>query len=269
MKNLPLLAFATVMLITLTACAELRTKEALMKRNMALAVAEPMTSTLSTVQASPLQTIGDIRLNVVVSATGNLRNDGKGTYYTGRDYVAAWLNPTRWPEMSFDICMNWPFAKFPGVGSATAPRPTGTHGNRTLMHRMTDPVPGGGGKPLGVFTGPGGGNDVALPKPLTSTVSSFTDIAIGTSLSPQSAEVRFCNADCTEYYSLIFGDKSVFGYPKVNGAGTTRPIITRTAETTWTISFPPRSIGRLWNRSGNGTDLGLYYYEGHLEIQKQ
>lgn len=238
-------------------------------RIMAIAVGMAMIGVLSTLQAQPSQTDREIRLNVVVSSTGNLRNDGKGIYRTGEDYIAAWINPSRWPEMSFDICVNWPFAKWPGVDSATAPGPTGTRNNRTLLHRMTDPVAEGGGKPLGVFTGPGGGNDVALPKPLTSTVTSFTDMTIGTSLSPQSAEVRFCNADCTEYYSLIFGDKSVFGYPKVNGAGSTRPIIARTSETTWTISFPPQTIGRLWNRSGNTSDLGLYYYEGSLEIQKQ
>ena len=104
-------------------------------------------------------------------------------------------------------------------------------------------------------------------------------MAIGTSLSPQSAEVRFCNSDCSEVYDLIFGKKSVFGYPNVNGAGTTLPIIYRISETTWTISFPPRTVGRLWNRTPgefrkvptteNETDLGLYYYEGSLDIKKQ
>jgi len=153
-----------------------------MKPNMALAVAASMISILSTVQAQPPQVDGDIRLNVLVSSTGNLRNDGNGTYRTGKDYVAAWLNPTRWPQMSFDICMNWPFSRHPGVGGATAPAPSGTPGNRTLVHRMTDPVPQSGAKPVGVFTGPGGGNDVALPRPLTSTVGSFTVMAIGTSL---------------------------------------------------------------------------------------
>ena len=246
---------------------------------MAFVLAMAMMGVLFTLQAQPLQTDREIRLNVVVGSTGNLRNDGKGTYYTGKDYVAAWINPSRWPEMSFNICMNWPFARFPGVDSLTAPAPTGTRENRTLLHSMTDPVPEGGGKPIGVFSGPGGGNDVALPKPLTSTVTSLTDMAVGTSLSPQSAEVRFCNSDCSEVYDLIFGKKSVFGYPNVNGAGTTLPIIYRISETTWTISFPPRTVGRLWNRTPgefrkvptteNETDLGLYYYEGSLDIQKQ
>src|SRR4051812_45206894 len=90
-----------------------RNREVLMNRNMALAVAAPLLSLLSTAPARPPQPDGDIRLNVVVGSTGNLRNDGKGAYHTGEDYVAAWLNPTRWPEMSFDICMGWPFAKHP------------------------------------------------------------------------------------------------------------------------------------------------------------
>jgi hypothetical protein len=135
---------------------------------------------------------------------------------------------------------------------------------------MTDPVPDGGGKPLGVFTGPGGANDVALSKPLTSTVTGLTDMSIGSSLSPQSAEVRFCGS--TACYNLIFGDESLFKTPKVNGAGSTRPIVSRTSETTWTINFPPRAIGRLWSHGETEesiTDLGLYYYEGSLKIQKQ
>jgi hypothetical protein len=248
-----------------------------MNQEMAIVVVMAIVGVSSTLQARPPQTDREIRLNVVVSSTGNLRNDGKGTYRTGEDYVAAWVNPSRWPEMSFDICMNWPFSRYPGVDAATAPAPSGTRDTRTLVHRMTDPVPQGGGRPMGVFTGPGGGNDVALPKPLTSTMTSLTDMAIGTSLSPQSAEVRFCNSNCSEVYSLLFGDKSVFGYPKITGAGTTRPIVSRTSETAWTISFPPRTVGRLWDRttgrfrtvptSEDETDLGLYYYEGSLSLE--
>lgn len=239
-----------------------------MTAKMAAYVLVAIVDLLCSLQQPP-QMNGDVRLNVIVSADGNLRNDGKGIYSTGKDGVAAWLNPTRWSEISFDICMNWPFARFPGVNSATSPAPTGTPGRRTLIHRFTDPVPEQRGKPIGVFTGPGGSNDVALPKPLTPTVSSFTEMVIGSSLSPQSAEVRFCNADCTRYYSLIFGEKSVFGYANVNGNGTTRPTVSRTSETTWRIDFPSRTIGRLWDRSGNVTDLGLYYYEGSLELRKQ
>jgi hypothetical protein len=126
-----------------------------------------------------------------------------------------------------------------------------------------------GGKSLGVFTGPGGGNDIALSKPLTSTINSFTDMAVGSSLSPQSAEVRFCNADCTEYYSLIFGVGSTCGDKRINGEGSTRPIVSRTSESTWTISFPSGTVGRLWNRTPEIPISKLYYYEGRIEIKKQ
>src|SRR5690242_15982860 len=67
----------------------------------------------------------DIRMNAVVSSSGNLSNDGKGTYYTGADWVGIWLNPTRWDNQSFHICMNWPFNYFKTCDSATAPAPTG------------------------------------------------------------------------------------------------------------------------------------------------
>jgi len=134
---------------------------------------------------------------------------------------------------------------------------------------MTNPVPGGGGKSLGVFTGPGGGNDIAISKPLTATINSFTDMTIGASLSPLSTEVRFCNSDCTEYFSILFGDSSVFHHLGIYGAGSTRPIVSRTSDTTWTISFPPGTVGRLWNRTPEVPTSELYYYEGSLEIKKQ
>ena len=238
-------------------------------QKLALVFFMTITSVMCKLHAQTQQKECDIRMDAVVSSSGNLSNDGKGTYYTGKDWVGIWLNPTRWPDQSFHICMNWPFNRFQTCDSATAPAPTGTRDGRTLLHRMINPIHEGVGKSLGVFTGPGGGNDIALSKPLTSTINSFTDMAIGSSLSPQSAEVRFCNSDCSEYYSLIFGDVSVMSGPKINGAGSTRPIVSRTSEFTWTISFPPGTIGRLWNRTPEVPTSELYYYEGSLEIKKQ
>jgi hypothetical protein len=239
-------------------------------RKMAIVFGMAMIGILSTLQAQPPQTDCDIRLNAEVSASGNLTNDGKGTYYTGRDWVGIWLNPSRWPDQSFHICMNWPFGgAFPSCDSLSAAAPKGTRGSRTLLHRMINPVSEGEGKALGVFTGPGGGNDIALSRPLTSTINSFTDMAIGSSLSPQSTEVRFCNSDCSEFFSVIFGGHSLFGDQRVHGDGSTRPIVSRTSEFTWTISFPPGTVGRLWNRTPEIPTSELYYYEGSLEIQKQ
>jgi hypothetical protein len=218
----------------------------------------------------------DIRLDLTIGSIGNLTNDGKGTYYTGKDWIGVWFNPTRWPDQSFHICMSWPFTYFPGCDSATAPSPTGTRGSRTMLHRMTNPLPNGNGKPLGVFTGPGGGNDLAVSKPVTSTITQFTDMAIGSSLSPLSTEIRFCNSDCTEYFSLIFGEKSVWSYPEnqnINGAGSTRPTITRTSATNWTMIFPSGTVGRLWNRTEGEfhktPTSELYYYSGSLEFKLQ
>lgn len=62
-----------------------------------------------------------------------------------------------------------------------------------------------------MFTNPAG-NDLVISKPMTASVSTFTDILVGSFVSPDSAEVRFCNSNCTEYYSLISGAESVF-YP--------------------------------------------------------
>jgi hypothetical protein len=152
--------------------------------------------------------------------------------------------------------MNWPF------------KPPQRF-TRTVEHDLTLPVPGGGGSPIGVFKSPFG-NDLVVSKPLTATIGAFTDMVVGSSASPDSAEVRFCNSDCTEYYSLIFGAASVW-YPNlaINGSGSSKATVTRTTDTSWTITFPPKSIGRFWKRSGTLTDLGLYFYEGRVDIQKQ
>ena len=197
-----------------------------------------------------------IPLTMVVGSTGHMRNDSKGPYVTGVDYVGVWLEPSRWPRMSFDFCMNWPF---------TIPvRP-----KRTVEHDLTDPVPHGGGIPMGVFTSPSG-NDLVISRPLNAAVKTFADIPVGSSISPDSAEVRICNSDCSEYYVLIFGKESVW-YPeeKLSAAGTTKPVVTRTSAESWSIFFPPRSIGRLWKRSGVRADLGLYYYDGRIEVELQ
>jgi hypothetical protein len=227
-----------------------------------------ISSVLCKLHAQMHQNECDVRLNAVVSSSGNLSNDGKGAYYTGKDWIGVWLNPSRWPQQSFHICMNWPFGAFPECDSALKQAPTGTRDSRTLLHRMTKPLLKGGTS-LGIFTGPGGGNDIALSRPLTSTINSFTDMAIGSSLSPESAEVRFCNSDCSEYYSVIFGDHSVFGNLNIDGAGSKRPIVTRTSESTWTISFPAGTVGRLWNRTPEVPTSALYYYEGSIEITRQ
>jgi hypothetical protein len=238
-------------------------------KKLALIFFTTIISGMCNLQAQTQQKECDIRMNAVVSSSGNLSNDGKGTYYTGKDGIGIWLNTTRWPNQSFHICMRWPFNFFKTCDSATAPAPRGTPGSRTLLHRMTNPVVKGAGKSLGVFTGPGGGNDILTSRPLTSTINNFFDMAIGSSLSPLSTEVRFCNSDCSKYYSLIFGDSSMYAGPKINGAGSTRPIVTRTSESTWTISFPHGTIGRLWNRTPEVPTSELYYYEGSLKIKKQ
>jgi hypothetical protein len=215
----------------------------------------------------------DVPMNMVVSSTGQMRNDGKGSYSTGLEWVAIWLEPGKWPRMSFDFCMNWPFHKTdtskPLGPLNRADPPQWSRPTRTVEHHLTLPVPGSGGTSLGVFASPAG-NDLVISKPMTATVNTFPDLTVGASVSPDSAEVRFCNSDCSEYYSLIFGAGSVF-YPEleIDGAGTTKATVTRTSDASWSIIFPPRSIGRLWRRSGTLTSLGLYYYEGRVDIQRQ
>ena len=105
---------------------------------LALVLFMAISSALCKIHAQTPQKECDIRLNAVVSSSGNLSNDGKGMYYTGSDWVGVWLNPSRWPQQSFHICMNWPFGGFPECDSARKQPPTGTRGSRTLLHRMAN-----------------------------------------------------------------------------------------------------------------------------------
>ena len=54
-------------------------------RKLAIVLIMAMISFMYDLQAQPAKTDCDIRLNAAVSASGNLSNDGKGTYYTGKD----------------------------------------------------------------------------------------------------------------------------------------------------------------------------------------
>ena len=78
---------------------------------------------LALLPVAPAQTTR-VPLTMVVGSSGHMRNDGKGPYVTGVDYVGVWLDPSRWPRMSFDFCMNWPFT--------IPPRP-----KRTVEHHIS------------------------------------------------------------------------------------------------------------------------------------
>ena len=189
----------------------------------------------------------DIPMKAVVSSTGNLRNDGNPKYSSRIDNIMVVMNPRKWRQMSFDICLNY-------YGPGT----------RQLFHVITDPVPGGGGKSIGVIGG-SIANDINLSKPLTSTVSTLTDMVVGSSLQPISAEARFQNS--TGMYSLIFGKQSNFYGKSLPGIGSTYPTITRVSPTEWLIEFPAKTIGRLWIRSNSKpADGGLFYYVGSIDL---
>ena len=55
---------------------------------------------LALLPVAPAQT-SRVPLTMVVGSSGHMRNDGKGPYVTGVDYVGVWLDPSRWPRMSF------------------------------------------------------------------------------------------------------------------------------------------------------------------------
>ena len=54
-------------------------------QKLALIFFMTITSVMCKLHAQAQQKECDIRLNATVSSTGNLTNDGKGPYYTGKD----------------------------------------------------------------------------------------------------------------------------------------------------------------------------------------
>jgi len=62
---------------------------------------------------------------------------------------------------------------------------------------------------------------------------------------------------------LHFGPGTYPDKPKLNGNGTTRPTMTRTSATSWTLESANESVGRLWTNvtANKPTDLGLFKFK--------
>jgi hypothetical protein len=142
---------------------------------------------------------------------------------------------------------------------------------RMYTVNLDNPVPAGGGVPLGIITD---GNDIHIEVQwytVANARQNFHNIAIGQTVTADQIDVTFhVNG---RYHILQMGPQA-YGHchaapTQVNGAGTTSGTIYRASATKWVIDLPAGSVGRLfdlYNTTQYAIDKGLYYTQLHYEI---
>lgn len=141
---------------------------------------------------------------------------------------------------------------------------------RQITVNMSNPVPGGGGVPLGIITD---NNDLALFTVWRDSAGfspSLLSIPIGDSVPAAQMNVSF-HID-GRFHVLQMGPLpygKCHGTTRVHGVGTSSATILRASATKWVVDLPAGSIGRLFDVSHtieHAVDRGLYYVRLHFEI---
>ena len=217
----------------------------------------PTCSGASDCAAGPVICIGEdgpatVAPTLVTDYSNGLSSDGRGSYIQGVDgvrnsivvYVAG---------LSFD------------KASKSVKNP------RKYAVNLNNPVPGGGGIPLGIITD---GNDNNLEIQwyrAGDTRQNLHDIQVGQTVTANQANVTFhING---RFHILQMGPQP-YGHchsapTAVFGTGTSSGTIYRATETKWVIDLPQGSVGRLfdlYNTDQYAVDKGLYYTQLHIEI---
>ena len=174
----------------------------------------------------------------------HLRDDGKGAYARGVDYVDSF---------------------FQGHGQYKwVLRPTQEVGGkevRSFYANMNDPVAGSGAVALGDVRDYRSQVIVFASRPLDR-------LAIGVPERGDKVTVHFHSRG--KYYGMVFEPRPTgTGNTLLTGAGTTASILTRTGDSTWTLELPPGSVGRLWEDPGHDqrVDRGLYHFDLSIAVK--
>lgn len=195
---------------------------------------------------------GTVGPTVITDDSNGLSSDGRGSYIQGTDgvrnsvvvYVAG---------ISFD------------KSSKSVKNP------RKYTVNLNNPVPGGGGVPLGNITD---GNDINIETQwyrVGDARQNLHNIPVGQTVTADQMHVAFhING---RFHILQMGPQP-FGHchsvpTAVFGAGTSSGTIYRASETKWVIDLPAGSVGRLfdlYNTDQYAVDKGLYYTQLHFEI---
>ena len=145
---------------------------------------------------------------------------------------------------------------------------------RTFTVNLNNPVPGGGGIPLGIFTS---GNDdhlYAAWKRVGNAIPSLHDLPVGDTV--PAAQMNVSVHIDGRFHILQMGPLPLGNCHtdanRVNGAGTSSGTIYRESQTKWVIDLPAGSVGRLFdlhNTTEYAVDKGLYYLRLHYEIGEE
>ena len=216
----------------------------------------PTCSGASDCAAGPVICVDDntttIAPTVITDYPNGLSSDGRGTYIQGVDGVRNSL--VLWVAgLSFD------------KASKSIKNP------RRYSVNLNNPVPGGGGTPLGTFTD---GNDNNLETQwgrVGDARKNLHDMSVGQTVTASQMNVTFhING---RFHILQMGPQP-YGHchsapTAVFGTGTSAGTIYRASATKWVVDLPPGSVGRLfdlYNTDQYAVDKGLYYFQLHYEI---
>ena len=147
---------------------------------------------------------------------------------------------------------------------------------RKLTMNLNNPVPGGGGVPLGIITD-GSGNGLITQRDLVGNAfQNLHNIPVGQTVTAAQMNGSFhING---HKHTLQMGPQAnghcITSTNLVNGTGTTAGTIYRASKTKWVMELPAGSVGRLFDLSNQGSnqdwkhavDKGLYYVHLHYEI---
>ncbi|HUP57408.1 MAG TPA: hypothetical protein VM598_08150 [Bdellovibrionota bacterium] len=181
-------------------------------------------------------------VSVTIGPSAYLKDDGRGAYTHGVDYVRAVVSD------------EW-FGVGPYYPSKGTPDPI-----RFLYWNFNFPVPGSGAAALGIAGSDPRGNHIHV---CASDGSSVANLPPGTTVQNASSDAHIRVNGTT--HVLIFGNGC---HSQLNGAGTGTFTITRNLDGTWDFSLPEGSIGALYRGKGKGwIRVGSYYFGAQIHAE--
>lgn len=188
----------------------------------------------------------ELNTTAVVAPGFHLRDDGRGAYVRGVDYVDSFFQGHGQYK--------WVFRPTQEVGGNEV---------RSFYANMNEPVAGSGAVPLGDVRDYRSQVVVFASRPLDK-------LAVGVPERGDKVTVHFHWRG--KYYGMVFEPRPTgTGNTLLTAAGTTASVLTRTGDSTWTLVLPPGSVGRLWEDPGHDqrVDRGLYHFDLSIGIKEE
>lgn len=189
---------------------------------------------------------------VITDSPSGLSSDGRGAYEQRTDGVRYSV-----------------VRAFVSVSLDTARE--GVENSRHYSVNLSNPVPGGGGVPLGIVTAASNANIEVQWRRVGNTRQNLHSIPIGQTVTADMMDVTF---HVQGRFHVLQAGPAPWGHchatpTRVDGTGTTSGTIHRASATKWVIDLPAGSVGRLFdlhNTAQFAVNRGLYYTDLHFEI---